>query len=75
MLVAKSGDRPGIIVGIYPADPDPAGESARGRAAAPSPRPSRRVRSMCLECSERLPGQERTGTPANDVEDYLLVVD
>jgi len=30
---------------------------------------------MCLECSERLPGQERTGTPANDVEDYLLVVD
>jgi len=23
----------------------------------------------------RLPGYGRTGTPANDVEDYLLVVD
>jgi len=30
---------------------------------------------MCLECSVRLPGQERTGTPVNDVEDYRLVVD
>jgi len=33
------------------------------------------ARRLCLECRKRLPGQERTGTPANDVEDYLLVVD
>jgi len=31
--------------------------------------------SLCLEWRERLPGQERTGTPVNDVEDYRLVVD
>jgi len=30
---------------------------------------------LCLECRKRLPGQERTGTPVNDVEDYRLVVD
>ena len=30
---------------------------------------------LCLEWRMRLPGQERTGTPANDVEDYRLVVD
>jgi len=35
----------------------------------------RRVRSLWLECSVRLPGYGRTGTPVNDVEDYLLVVD
>jgi len=31
--------------------------------------------AVWLECSVRLPGQERTGTPVNDVEDYRLVVD
>jgi len=30
------------------------------------PRGGRRVRSLCLECSMRLPGYGRTGTPAND---------
>jgi len=34
-----------------------------------------RARRLCLECRKRLPGQERTGTPANDVEDYPVVVD
>jgi len=48
---------------------------ARGRAAGPPPRLGRRVCILCLECSARLPGQERTGTPVNDVEDYRLVVD
>jgi len=33
------------------------------------------VRRLCLECSVRLPGYGRTGTPVNDVEDYRLVVD
>jgi len=38
-------------------------------------RPDSRVRSLFLECSVRLPGYGRTGTPVNDVEDYPLVVD
>jgi len=48
--------------------------------AVPTDRPPAAVawppaRRLCLECRERLPGQERTGTPVNDVEDYRLVVD
>jgi len=50
------------------------GRAVRSSARQP-PRPGRRVCSLCLECSVRLPGQERTGTPVNDVEDYRLVVD
>ena len=50
------------------------------RMAVPTDRPPAAVawppaRRLCLECRERLPGQERTGTPVNDVEDYRLVVD
>jgi len=58
-----------------PPDLETAGGLARGRAVGPPPLPGRRVCSMCLECSVRLPGQERTGSPVNDVEDYRLVVD
>jgi len=46
-----------------PPDLETAGGLARGRAVGPPPLPGRRVCSMCLECSVRLPGQERTGTP------------
>jgi len=45
--------------------------AVRPPAAAAWP-PARR---LCLECSVRLPGYGRTGTPVNDVEDYRLVVD
>jgi len=45
--------------------------AVRPPAAAAWP-PARR---LCLEWRERLPGYGRTGTPANDVEDYRLVVD
>jgi len=51
---------------------------AHGRAARP-PASCRGLAAgaprLCLECRKRLPGQERTGTPVNDVEDYPLVVD
>jgi len=52
--------------------------------AVPSVRPTVRppaaaawppARRLCLECTVRLPGYERTGTPVNDVEDYRIVVD
>jgi len=33
------------------------------------------ARLLCLEWRKRLPGYGRTGTSANDVEDYRLVVD
>jgi len=69
-------------VGIYPTKSDPAGElRAHGRAGRPSAvRPPsaaawQPARRLCLECRMRLPGYGRTGTPVNDVEDYLLVVD
>jgi len=57
---------------------------AHGRADRPTDRPTvcppsaaawPPVRRLRLECRKRLPGQERTGTPVNDVEDYRLVVD
>jgi len=53
---------------------------AHGRADRPAVRPPaaaawRPARRLWLECRERLPGYERTGTPADDVEDYRLVVD
>ena len=58
--VVASEDEFGQGPGIHPA-----GES----------RPPLTARRLCLECRMRLPGYGRTGTPANDVEDYRLVVD
>ena len=48
--------------------------------AVPTDRPSASAAwppacRLCLEWRMRLPGYGRTGTPANDVEDYRLVVD
>jgi len=69
---------------LRPTDRPPARPPAA--AAGPPARPGRRrgratgaawppARRLCPEWRKRLPGQERTGTPANDVEDYRIVVD
>jgi len=50
----------------------PAGRLAVCPSAAAAWPPARR---LWLEWRKRLPGYGRTGTPVNDVEDYLLVVD
>ena len=50
---------------------------ARGGGRPPEgpARPDCGVRSLCLECSVRLPGYERITRPARNVDDYPLVVD
>ncbi len=47
----------------------PVPAAGSGRRAWP------RARSLCLECSVRLPGQERTGSPVSNVDVYPFVED
>jgi len=47
---------------------------ARLRRAARIRRAAAAVRGLCLECSVRLPGHERTGKPVSNVVDLPYVV-
>ncbi|HZR49899.1 MAG TPA: hypothetical protein VFB06_10305 [Streptosporangiaceae bacterium] len=46
-----------------------------GLAAGPGRRVWPGARSLCLECSVRLPVQERTRSPVSNVEDFPIVED